>query len=342
MNNTYVIMIRGEVPQHTPVWFMRQAGRSQAEYRRIKAKYSLFEITRQPELCAYITKLPVDEYNVDAAILYKDIMTPLVPIGVDVDIKAGVGPVIANPIRSMEDVARLRALDVEGELPYMIETIRLLTEEMLQVPLIGFGGAPFTLASYMIEGGPSKNYNKTRQMLVCRPDIWDALMDKLTQMTIAYLGAQIKAGAAAIQIFDSWVGAVNRAEYEVRIFPWMERIIGTLKQQYPEVPITMFGVGTGHLLSLWRKLPLDVIGLDWRCTVAEASEMGIAQTLQGNLDPAYLFADWPIIRREIDRILEEGKAHGKHIFNLGHGVVPEANPDVLKRITAYVHEVTAK
>lgn len=341
MNLTYLKTIHGEETTHCPVWFMRQAGRSQAEYRRIKEKYSLFEITQQPELCAYITRLPVEEYNVDAAILYKDIMTPLVPIGVDVELKPGIGPVIGNPIRTAEDIAALRELDMAESLPHVLETIRILTEEQLEVPLIGFGGAPFTLASYMLEGGPSKTYQKTRQMLVARPDLWDALMAKLTAMSIVYLGAQIEAGASAIQIFDSWVGAVSAREYEARIYPFMKELITSLKAQYPTTPITMFGVGTYHLLPLWRTLSLDVIGLDWRCSIEEAQAMGITQAVQGNLDPAYLFADWTTIQREIDRILAAGKAHGKHIFNLGHGVVPEANPEVLKRIVTYVHEVTS-
>lgn len=341
MNMTYLKTIHGEETTHCPVWFMRQAGRSQAEYRRIKEKYSLFEITQQPELCAYITRLPVEEYDVDAAILYKDIMTPLVPIGVDVELKAGIGPVIGNPIRTAEDIEALQELNVAASLPHVVETIRILTQEQLEVPLIGFGGAPFTLASYMLEGGPSKTYQKTRQMLVARPDLWDALMAKLTAMSIVYLGAQIEAGASAVQIFDSWVGAVSASEYATRIYPFMEELIASLKAKYPTTPITMFGVGTYHLLPQWRTLPVDVIGLDWRCSIEEAQAMGITQAVQGNLDPAYLFADWPIIQREIDRILAAGKAHGKHIFNLGHGVVPEANPEVLKRIVTYVHEVSS-
>ncbi len=339
---TYLKTIQGDTTSHCPVWFMRQAGRSQAEYRRIKEKYSLFEITQQPELCAYITRLPVEEYNVDAAILYKDIMTPLQPIGVHVELKPGVGPVIDNPIRTLKDIEALRPLEPEESLPHILETIRILTQEQLQVPLIGFCGAPFTLASYMIEGGPSKNYQKTRQMLVSSPDLWDALMEKLTDMSITYLDAQIKAGARAVQIFDSWVGAVSALEYKARIYPFMHRLISSLKILHPTTPITMFGVGTYHLLPLWKDLPLDVIGLDWRVPISEATEMGIKQIVQGNLDPSYLFAPWSVIQGEIDRILAEGKAHGAHIFNLGHGVVPEANPDVLKRIVEYVHTVTSK
>ncbi len=339
---TYLKTIQGDTTSHCPVWFMRQAGRSQAEYRRIKEKYSLFEITQQPELCAYITRLPVEEYNVDAAILYKDIMTPLQPIGVQVELKPGIGPVIDNPIRHAKDIEALRPLEPSESLPHILETIRILTQEQLQVPLIGFCGAPFTLASYMIEGGPSKNYQKTRQMLVAEPELWDALMEKLTAMSITYLDAQIKAGASAVQIFDSWVGAVSALEYKARIYPFMERLIKGLKELHPTTPITMFGVGTYHLLPLWKELPLDVIGLDWRAPISDATKMGITQTVQGNLDPSYLFAPWDVIQAEIDRILQEGQAHGRHIFNLGHGVVPEANPEVLQRIVHYVHEVTSK
>lgn len=342
MNTSYLDMIAGRKPSHTPVWFMRQAGRSQAEYRRIKAKYSLFEITRQPELCAYITQLPVVEYGVDAAILYKDIMSPLPAIGVDVEIRAGIGPVIAHPIRSLADVERLGFLHMEESLPYILETIKLLTSEILQVPLIGFAGAPFTLASYLVEGGPSKSYNKTRAMLLTEPALWRALMEKLTAMTLAYLRGQVQAGAQALQIFDSWIGILSQAQYHESVLPFMQEIVGTLKAEFPEVPITMHGIGTAHLLTEWRQLPLDVIGVDWRCSLAEAHQLGITQTLQGNLDPVYLLADWSVIQPAIDTILEEGRAHGRHIFNLGHGVWPEANPEMLKRITSYVHERTGR
>lgn len=334
----YLQMIAGESVSRRPVWFMRQAGRSQAAYRKIKERYSLFEITHQPELCAKVTALPVHEYDVDAAILYKDIMTPLVPMGVDVNIKSGIGPVISNPIRSKDDVEKLRDIVVEESLDFMVKTIQMLTKEMLTVPLIGFAGAPFTLASYMIEGGPSKNYQKTRQCLVATPEIWHALMERLTAMSITYMEGQIQAGVNAIQIFDSWIGALSMEQYENGVFPYMKHIIGTIKERYPHIPITMFGVGTKHLFPVWKELPLDVIGCDWRCSIAEASAMGIKQTLQGNLDPAYLFADWKTIQGEIDRILAEGAAHGKHIFNLGHGVVPDVNPTVLRNIVEYVHD----
>lgn len=341
MNRTYLDMIARKPVSHTPVWFMRQAGRSQAEYRRVKEGRTLFDIVREPELCAFVTKLPVDEYGVDAAILYNDIMTPLLPMGVDVEIKSGIGPIIANPICQKGDIESLRLFNPKEELPFMETTIHILTEE-LDVPLIGFCGAPFTLASYMIEGGPSKTYMKTRQMLLGNPELWDALMEKLTTMSIDYLMYQIDAGASAIQIFDSWIGVVSAEVYCARIFPFMCRLINALHEKHPNVPVTMFGVGTTHLLPIWKELPINVIGIDWRCSWALAKHMGIKKTIQGNLDPLYLFSDWSILKAEIDRILAYGKAHGSHIFNLGHGVLPETNPDILKRVVDYVHEVTSR
>ncbi|MBW9219577.1 uroporphyrinogen decarboxylase [Anoxybacillus sp. ST70] len=340
-NDTFLRACRGEATEYVPVWYMRQAGRSQPEYRALKEKYSLFEITHQPELCAYVTRLPVEQYNVDAAILYKDIMSPLPAIGVDVDIKAGIGPVIANPIRSLADVERLGEIDPESDVPYVLETIRILTKEQLTVPLIGFAGAPFTLASYMIEGGPSKNYNKTKAFMYAEPKAWFALMDKLADMTIRYVKAQIRAGASAIQIFDSWVGAVNVADYRQFIKPTMERIFTALRDE--NVPLIMFGVGASHLAKEWHDLPLDVVGLDWRLPIREAKDMGLTKALQGNLDPAVLLAPWEVIEARVKQILDEGMAHeGGYVFNLGHGIFPQIQPKTLKRLTAFIHEYSAK
>ncbi|MBB5354390.1 uroporphyrinogen decarboxylase [Anoxybacillus mongoliensis] len=340
-NDTFLRACRGEATEYVPVWYMRQAGRSQPEYRALKEKYSLFEITHQPELCAYVTRLPVEQYNVDAAILYKDIMSPLPAIGVDVDIKAGVGPVIDNPIRSLADVERLGEIDPENDVPYVLETIRLLTKEQLTVPLIGFAGAPFTLASYMIEGGPSKNYNKTKAFMYAEPKAWFALMDKLADMTILYVKAQIRAGASAIQIFDSWVGAVNVADYRHFIKPTMERIFTALRDE--NVPLIMFGVGASHLAKEWHDLPLDVVGLDWRLSIREAREMGLTKALQGNLDPAVLLAPWEVIEERVKQILDEGMAHEDgYVFNLGHGIFPQIKPETLKRLTAFIHDYSAK
>ncbi|PID14440.1 uroporphyrinogen decarboxylase [Sporosarcina sp. P34] len=335
-NDTLLRAARGEEIEHTPVWFMRQAGRSQPEYLKIKEKYSLEEITHQPELCAYVTKLPVDQYDVDAAILYKDIVTPLVGIGVDVKIKSGVGPVISNPIRSAQDIANLGEFSAEEQVPYVLDTIKMLTQEQLNVPLIGFAGAPFTLASYMIEGGPSKSYNLTKSFMVSEPQAWFALMDKLADMTISYIQAQVKAGVKAVQIFDSWVGALNVSDYRIFIKPTMTRIFSELRKL--NIPLITFGVGASHLANEWHDLPVDVVGLDWRLSIKEAGERGITKPVQGNLDPSMLLADWSVIEERAKLIVEQGVEHGSHIFNLGHGVFPQVKPATLKRLTAFVHE----
>ena len=339
INETFLKAAKGERTDYVPVWYMRQAGRSQPEYRKIKEKYSLFEITHQPELCAYVTRLPVEQYGVDAAILYKDIMSPLPAIGVDVDIKAGIGPVIANPVRSAADVEKLGEIHPEEDVPYVLDTIKLLVEEQLTVPLIGFAGAPFTLASYMIEGGPSKNYNKTKAFMYTEPKAWFALMDKLAEMTVTYVKSQIKAGAKAIQIFDSWVGALNVADYRYYIKPVMHKIFSSLREE--NVPLIMFGVGASHLALEWNDLPLDVVGLDWRMQISEAREKGISKTVQGNLDPAILLSSWDVIEERAKAILDQGMASPGYIFNLGHGVFPEVNPETLKKLTNFVHEYSA-
>ncbi|MGN7311657.1 uroporphyrinogen decarboxylase [Alkalicoccobacillus gibsonii] len=338
-NDTFLKACRGEDHSHVPVWYMRQAGRSQPEYRKIKEKYSLFEITHQPELCAYVTKLPVDQYNNDAAILYKDIMTPLPAIGVDVEIKSGIGPVIHNPITSLHDVERLGMIEPEKDVDYVLKTIKLLRTQ-LDVPLISFGGAPFTLASYMIEGGPSKNYHHTKAFMYANPKAWFLLMDKLGDVTISYIKAQIKAGAQAIQLFDSWVGALSREDYITFIKPVMERVFNSLRAE--NVPLIMHGVGASHLATEWNSLPLDVVGLDWRLSVDEARELGVTKTVQGNLDPAILLAPWEVIEEKAKAILDQGLKSNHFVFNLGHGVFPEVDPAVLKRLTAFVHEYSAQ
>ncbi|KUP07707.1 uroporphyrinogen decarboxylase [Bacillus coahuilensis p1.1.43] len=333
-NDTYLRAARGERTETVPVWFMRQAGRSQPEYRAIKEKYSLFEITHQPELAAYVTRLPVEQYNVDAAILYKDIMSPLPAIGVQVDIKSGIGPVIDNPIRSLQDVEKLGEIHPEEDVPYVLDTIKLLTTEQLNVPLIGFAGAPFTLASYMIEGGPSKNSDKS--FMYAEQEAWFALMDKLAEMTIVYAKAQINAGAKAFQIFDSWVGALNVQDYRTFIKPIMTKIFTELKKE--GVPVTMFGVGASHLAMEWHDLPLDVVGLDWRLPIDEARNRGIHKTVMGNLDPSLLLAPFDVIQEKAKEIIDQGIKQPGYIFNLGHGVFPSVNPDTLKRLTTFVHE----
>ncbi|PAV29278.1 uroporphyrinogen decarboxylase [Virgibacillus profundi] len=335
INDTIIRAYNGEKTNYTPAWYMRQAGRSQEEYRELKKKYSLFEITHQPELCAYVTRLPVEHYNVDAAILYKDIMSPLPALGVDVEIKSGIGPVIHNPIKNIQDVEKLGTINPTADVPYVLDTIRILTEEQLEVPLIGFSGAPFTLASYMIEGGPSKNYSKTKAFMYRDSEVWFLLMDKLADMTITYVEAQIEAGAKVIQIFDSWVGALNAADYRVFIKPIMTRIFSELRKH--NVPLIYFGVGARHLLLEWNDLPVDVIGLDWRTSISEARQMGVTKVLQGNLDPSLLLTEWETIENRAKGILDEGMKDTRHVFNLGHGVTPDIKPATLKKLTEFVH-----
>lgn len=340
INDTIIRAYNGERTDYTPAWFMRQAGRSQKEYLEIRKNHTLFEITRDPKLCAYVTRLPVENYNVDAAILYKDIMSPLPPMGVDVEIKSGIGPVIDDPIQTIDDVYQLDDLDPEKDIPYILETIELLTTEQLNVPLIGFSGAPFTLASYMIEGGPSKTHAQTKLFMYRQSDAWFALMDKLGDMIITYTKAQIDAGVHAIQIFDSWVGALNVTDYRKYIKPVMKRIFTALQKE--NVPLILFGIHGRHLLLEWNDLPVDVIGLDWRTSIQEARELGVTKVLQGNLDPAILLADWEMIERRAKSILDEGSRDGHHVFNLGHGVTPNVKPETLKRLTELIHTYSAR
>ncbi|MDP4551753.1 uroporphyrinogen decarboxylase [Alkalihalobacillus macyae] len=339
-NDQFLRACRGEVTNHTPVWYMRQAGRYQAEYRKIRSKYSFHEMNLNPEVAAEVTRFAVEQLGVDSAILFADIMTPLPSIGVDVEIKSGIGPVIDNPIQSRSDVDRLGELDPLKDIPYVMETIKMLREQ-LSVPLIGFSGAPFTVASYMIEGGPSKNYYKTKAFMYTDPEGWHQLMNKLGDMTIAYLTAQVKAGAQAVQLFDSWVGALNEADYRTYIAPVMNRIFSSLKEL--GVPLLMFGVGASHLIQEWNKLPVDVIGIDWRITIKKAREVeGITKPLMGNLEPALLLAPWEVIEERTKEILDQGMEKPGFIFNLGHGVFPQVKVETLQRLTSFVHDYTRK
>jgi uroporphyrinogen decarboxylase len=326
---------RREPVDAIPVWYMRQAGRSQAEYREIRKTYSLLDITRIPELCAEVTLLPVKQYQVDAAILFSDIMVPIGAIGLPFEIKSG-GPVIEHPIRTKADVEKLHDFDMETDLPHVMQAIQILTRE-LDVPLIGFSGAPFTLASYMVEGGPSRNHLKTKSMMYQAPDIWFALMDRLERTIITYLEGQVKAGVHAVQIFDSWVGALSPFDYEQYVLPSMKRIFAGIR--HLNVPKIYFGVGTGELLHAMREAGPDVIGIDWRVPLAEARRrVGDQVTIQGNLDPAALLGPWPEIERRAKHIIDQGIQHPGFIFNLGHGVYPETNGEVLRQLTEFIHD----
>jgi uroporphyrinogen decarboxylase len=318
----------------TPVWFMRQAGRSLPEYRALREKHSILEICRTPELAVEVTQQPVRRLGVDAAILFSDIVVPLTAMGVDVEISPGVGPIVAEPIRSVADVDRLRPLEPEAGTPYVIETVGALVATV-DVPVIGFGGAPFTLASYLIEGGPSKTHARTKALMYSEPGTWHKLMDRLAEAVLAFLRAQIQAGAHAVQLFDSWVGHVSPDDYAQFVLPGVERILRGLEDG--GVPRIHFGLGTGELLPLMAGAGADVMGVDWRVPLdAARNRVGEHVALQGNLDPSVCLAPFEIVAERALDVLRRGGGRG-HIFNLGHGVLPDTNPDVLTRLVDLVH-----
>ncbi|MET9336258.1 uroporphyrinogen decarboxylase [Nonomuraea sp. NPDC003804] len=326
---------RQPVP-HTPVWYMRQAGRSLPEYLKVREGVPMLTACARPDLIVEITLQPVRRYGVDAAIFFSDIVVPLKAIGVDLDIKPGVGPVVADPIRDRAGLAALRPLE-PGDVPYVTESIEALVGELGGTPLIGFAGAPFTLASYLIEGGPSKNHDHTKAMMYGEPALWHALMDRLTGIVIEHLRIQIRAGASAVQLFDSWVGAVASDDYRELVLPYTRRIFAAVS----EVPRIHFGVGTGELLGVLGEAGPDVVGVDWRVPLDEAARrVGPGKALQGNLDPAVLLAPWEAVERKARQILERGRAAEGHVFNLGHGVLPSTDPDQLRRLTDLVHSFT--
>jgi uroporphyrinogen decarboxylase len=316
---------------------MRQAGRSLPEYRALRADHDILELCRTPELAAEATMQPVRRLGVDAAILFSDIVVPLQAMRIDLEIQPGVGPVIDDPIRSVDDVDRLQPLDPEAGVPFVLETIRAVSSE-LDVPLIGFGGAPFTLASYLVEGGPSRTHERTKALMYGEPETWHKLMDRLSESILVYLRAQIDAGADAVQLFDSWVGALGPREYEAHVLPGVERILGGLAGL--DAPRIYFGLNTSELLSLMARSGADVIGVDWRVPLSDARRrVGPNVALQGNLDPAACLAPWPAIEGKVAEVLDEGGGRG-HIFNLGHGVLPDTDPGMLARIVEVVHERT--
>lgn len=339
-NDTLIQASYKRETEHVPVWYMRQAGRYDPEYRKIKEKYTLLEICRQPELAAEITMMPVRKLGVDAAILYSDIMNPVASLGVDFDIVKNIGPVIDNPIRSKADVERLRPIDVDKDLSHIIETIRILDRE-LEVPLITFAGAPFTIASYLIEGRPSKSYILTKTLMYSEPEVWNLLMNKLGDMVITYVRAHIQNGGKAFQLFDSWVGALAPKDFQKYVLPTITRIFAELSDL--NVPKIYFpGVSSGELLPTLTELQANVIGLDWRVSIAEGRKrLGGKFAVQGNLDPYILTAPMDIIKSYAKEIIDEGIQEPGYIFNLGHGLFPEASLDKLKELTEYIHEYSA-
>lgn len=298
----------------------------------------MLESCMRPDLVAEITLQPVRRHDVDAAILFSDIVLPLKALGMDLEIKPGVGPVIAQPIRSRADVEAIEALTDE-HIGFISEAIGLITTELGTTPLIGFAGAPFTLASYLIEGGPSRNHERTKAFMMSDPLAWDLLLSRLSDISTVFLKTQVAAGASAVQLFDSWAGALSRANYERFVAPYSHRIMSAVGDEVPKIH---FGVGTALLLESMAATGADVVGVDWRTPLDAATALlGDRYAIQGNLDPAVLFADWSVIEAEVRRILSEGAAAPSHIFNLGHGVLPDTDPDVLTRVVALVHELTA-
>lgn len=327
----------GRPTPHRPVWFMRQAGRSLPEYREIRADVPMLEACRRPELVCEITLQPVRRHGVDAAILFSDIVVPLAAAGVGVEIVAGTGPVVAQPVRAAGDLARLPG---SADLDFIDEAVRLLVAELGPVPLIGFAGAPFTLASYLVEGGPSRTHARTKALMYSQPQTWHALCERLAELTAQFLRVQVTAGASAIQLFDSWAGALSEADYRRYVQPHSGAVLRSLSDLH--IPRVHFGVGTAELLPAMAEAGADVIGVDWRTPLPAASaRLGHRRPLQGNLDPCVLLAPWPVIEAEVRRVLDEGQAAPGHVFNLGHGVLPETDPAVLTRVVELVHRLTA-
>ncbi|MEA2900943.1 MAG: uroporphyrinogen decarboxylase [Actinomycetota bacterium] len=325
----------GKPVARTPVWFMRQAGRSLPEYRAIRERHGMFDVIRTPELAAEVTMQPVRRLGVDAAILFSDIVVPLTAIGIDIDLAPG--PVVAEPFTSAADLDRLRPLQPETDMPYVLETVKLLVSE-LDVPLIGFAGGPFTLATYLI--GSSKEQTKAKAFMHSQPELWAQLLDRLADIVLASLRAQVGAGAAAVQLFDSWAGVLSPADYRRHVLPATRKVLGGLADL--GVPRIHFGVGTGELLEAMHEAGADVVGVDWRVPLERArGRLGDEVPVQGNLDPAVCLAgDWDTVAGATRAVLDANGARPGHVFNLGWGVLPDTDPDVLRRVVDLVHTET--
>ncbi|MDT7546686.1 MAG: uroporphyrinogen decarboxylase [Actinomycetota bacterium] len=331
-DSAFLRACRREPVPHTPVWFMRQAGRALPEYRALREGTAMLDSCMRPDMVTEITLQPVRRLGVDAAIFFSDIVVPLKAVGVDLDIVPGVGPVVAAPFRSAADLPRALT---PGDVPYITEAVQALVGELGATPLIGFAGAPFTLASYLVEGGPSKNHAKTKAFMYGEPDLWSQLLDRLADITLAFLRVQIDAGASAVQLFDSWVGALPARDYRAFVMPHSARVLAGVA----DVPRIHFGVGTGELLHDMGEAGADVVGVDWRVSLEDGvRRVGPGKAVQGNLDPTVLFAPPPVVRTKVREVLEDGKSAEGHVFNLGHGVLPETDPDMLKLVVDLVHE----
>jgi uroporphyrinogen decarboxylase len=329
-------------PDATPIWFMRQAGRCLANYRELRKKHDILTMAKTPELCTQVTLMPVQEFGVDAAVLYADIMLPLEGMGISLEIEPDLGPIIHNPVRTMKDVEALRVIKSEESVPFVMEAVRMVRRELAgKQAVIGFSGAPFTLACYMIEGRPSRDYSIAKSLMYGQPEVWEALMTKLADVVSDYLVAQIKAGADVVQLFDSWVGALSPSVYRRFVLPYTQRIFQTVKQT--GTPAIHFGTGAAALLPLMAEAGGDVISVDWRVDLDQAwAQIGYDRGIQGNLDPTLMLTSWPVIEAGMHDILRRAANRPGHIFNLGHGVLAPTDPDMLRRLVDAVHEATRR
>ena len=339
----FLAACRREPTDVTPVWFMRQAGRCLAAYRELRERYEILTLAKTPELCAQVTLMPVDELGVDGAVLFADIMLPIEGMGVSLEIQPDIGPIIHHPIRTIEYVERLRVTDPEECVPYVLDAIRLVRAELAggRAAVIGFSGAPFTLACYLVEGRPSRTYAKAKTLMLREPRVWAALMDKLTEMVIRYLRAQIRAGASVVQLFDSWVGTLSPRDFEQFVLPWTRRIFESLRDM--GAPTIYFGTGNAALLGPMAAAGSDVLSVDWRVSLDEAwARIGFDRGIQGNLDPVRPVAGWEAAEEGMRDVLWRAGGRPGHIFNLGHGVLPETDPSILARLVDAVHEATRR
>ena len=339
MSDRFLRACRLEPVDATPVWFMRQAGRTFPAYRALRERFGILEMAKNPELCSEVTLMPIRELGVDAAVMYADIMLPLEPMGVDLRIEPEIGPIIERPIRSLADVRALRPFDPEG-ISYTLDAIRIVRAELEgRAGVIGFSGAPFTLACYLIEGKPSRDYALAKSFMYREPAAWHELMERLSTMAIAYLRAQIGAGAQVVQLFDSWVGGLGPADYLEFVQPHVRSIV----QALDEVPVILFGTGTAALLELIADCGSDLVGVDHRVSLADAwARIGYDRGIQGNLDGARVLAGWDATEAGAKRVIAEADGRVGHVFNLGHGVLPGSDPDVLRRLVDLVHETTSR
>ncbi len=339
MNDTFLRACKGEKTNYTPVWLMRQAGRYLPEYQSVRAKVDFLTLCKTPELAAEVTIQPVDILKVDAAILFSDILIPIEPMGMRLEFSESKGPILYDPIRKEEDILRLRIINAYEDVPFVIQTIKILLSR-LNVPLIGFSGAPFTLATYMIEGGSSKNFVNTKRMMFRSPVLFSMLMEKITDTVIEYLNAQIEAGVHAIQIFDSWAGILSPLDFENYALPYVQRIISKFKNR---VPVIYFAFNASAMLNAVKKSGADVLGLDWRINIADAIKIiGNDAAVQGNLDPCTLLGGKDLIRDRVKHILNGAKNAKGHIFNLGHGILPDIPPENAIAMVEAVHELSLK